>query len=270
MTVAVAATVATLACRAIVCSVANRDGQCVAGGPASLEASDNCRAWYSGSTRPLSHAKGDPVECDHAITATILRLQFRLLPPAVFRRVSERVFDALDRASAWARTHILKEILEAHPSIAYCDAPSAVVCIRSGMLVQTTLLDTAPDRVFSCFGTSLGGAVRSNRIAPKAAATSGSSEHESGTGDNEHGPAITTATPADGVIPSSQVSYFHDRQAPKFHSCQVDTLVLLLLSYSEVSHAVSSFLGDVVVRGRGTLTTLLGSAQFYLTSQAIR
>lgn len=87
-------------------------------------------------------------------------------PPTVPRLVVAVVVDAVKRkAGPWAPTHVLKEVLELQPALAYGDAAAAVVLPPRVSASPATLDHVAPCGVLNSPGCAAGFPVATNLLA---------------------------------------------------------------------------------------------------------
>lgn len=219
--------------------------------PPTLKPAMNRMSADAKTFRPFREAHCLAVECQKATVLLLSRLFFQRRPDAITWTVSEVVVDAMQRkVSRWTRTHVIEKLLKLMPSLADLDASAAVVFPAFISAVLAALPHAQPRVMFRRIRLTVRLHLRSRVLALPTAATL--CFQKVGASDKGFTSAATSATPHDGTS-RALIGWFYSRQATGYETSQVFCCVIE--TYTLISHAVSLLIGDVVVRGCGSLAT---------------
>lgn len=211
---------------------------------------------------PLNNAHRFAVEREASVVATVALLFFVYYPAAILWAVAEVVVSSIKRVLVgWTRAHVRVEVLETEPPLAHGDAAASVIAPGMVRFCAATAKHIAPHSVFFRKRLSVrdsGASIDRALLALETATTSSGSSAKSVTDYICDFAADATAHPKNLLFLSSSGAA-DDSEPTKNLACQV-WMSRRRRWYSAVSHAVSSLQGDVLVRGLGSLSTILGSA----------
>ena len=212
--------------------------------------------------RPIGETHRAAVMREHDVASSISRLLVPACPAAIIRAVAARVIDAFKLAVRWARTDVFNEGCEVIPAFAPCDTPSSIGLEVLVVGVPASISHRGP---YDVLGPSLSVSrvsVLRDGISVKASAALAVSRFQVASVGERFRAALTGAPPQDESALGSMFGWSEDSQASKKAAGQVFGGVTL-----RGSHAVSSFIGAVLVRGWRSLATGASSAFNYPTEQ---
>ncbi len=120
--------------------------------------------------RPFGDCQAFAVPVDEVRKGPIAVLFEGVGPAAIARRVAERVVDAVNRVTVWARPHVGVEVFELQPTWIDHQAFRSVAFEHLRVRVFAALKHARPDAVFTRLVESVLGAGRSDRFSALASA----------------------------------------------------------------------------------------------------